>query len=72
MKRLFVLALVAACGGPVFHLTSPDNDRTALTAALAHRALPDQPAPVNASRTPRVFILAGGPTKLASSSRRNR
>ena len=61
MKRLFVLALVAACGGPVFHLTSPDNDRTALTAALAHRALPDQPAPVNASRTPRVFILAGGP-----------
>ena len=60
----FVGALgVVACGGPVFHLTSPDNDRSALTTALSHRALPDQPAPLNATRTPRVFILVGGPTK---------
>jgi len=62
--RAVVLALaLAACGGAAMNLTSPDNDRTALAAALAHRNLPEQPAPLNASRTPRVFILAGGPTK---------
>ncbi|HEY6037102.1 MAG TPA: PQQ-binding-like beta-propeller repeat protein, partial [Kofleriaceae bacterium] len=62
MKRALVLVIaLAACGGPVFHLTSPDNDRGALTAALAHRNLPEQPAPLNTSRTPRVFILAAGP-----------
>ena len=64
MKSALVLAVVlGACGGPVFHLTSPDNDRNALTAALAHRNLPEQPAPLNGSRTPRVFVVAAGPTK---------
>jgi len=64
VKSALVLAVVlGACGGPVFHLTSPDNDRNALTAALAHRNLPEQPAPLNASRTPRVFVVAAGPTK---------
>ena len=32
---VLVLALVGACGGPVFHLTSPDNDPPALTTALS-------------------------------------
>jgi len=64
VKLAVVLAVaLGACGGPVFHLTSPDNDRSALTAALAHRNLPEQPAPLNASRTPRVFVVAAGPTK---------
>ena len=40
----------------MFRLTSTDNDRGALTAALAHASSPMQPAPVNSSRTPRVFV----------------
>lgn len=61
MKRLLVLATLAACGGhAVFHLTSNDNDRDQLAAALAHRQLPEQPAPTNAARAPRVFVLEAG------------
>ncbi len=66
MSRLVAIALLslAACGGKdVFKLTSNDNDRGALTAALARRQLPEQPAPVNAARQPRMFILQGGPQK---------
>jgi hypothetical protein len=60
-----VVAIVAACGGhAVFHLTANDNDRDQLAAALAHRQLPERPAPTNAARAPRVFVLeAGGATK---------
>ena len=57
---LVLASLLASCGGPVFHLTSPDNDQTALTAALSRRQLPEQPAPLNTARTPRVFVLAAG------------
>ncbi len=61
MKRLIVLGMLAACGGnAVFHLTAPDNDRDALTAALAKRQLPEQRAPINAARAPRVFVLEAG------------
>jgi len=66
VKRLLILLVLAACGGnAAFHLTSPDNDRDALAAALAKRQLPEQPAPLNAARTPRVFVVAAGngPTK---------
>ncbi|MEO8548472.1 MAG: PQQ-binding-like beta-propeller repeat protein [Kofleriaceae bacterium] len=67
MNRLIViLVTLAACGGnAAFHLTSPDNDRDALAAALAKRQLPEQPAPLNAARTARVFVVAAGngPTK---------
>lgn len=63
MKALALLVL-AACGGhAVFHLTSTDNDRDQLSAALAARRLPEQPSPVNSSRTPRVFVLEAGAPK---------
>lgn len=65
MRRLVALALVAACGGKAaFHLaSSDDNDRAALTAALARRQLPAQPSPVNAAQQPRVFVLEAGKPK---------
>ncbi|MFT3699629.1 MAG: PQQ-binding-like beta-propeller repeat protein [Kofleriaceae bacterium] len=47
----------------MFHLTSTDNDRDQLTAALAARKLPEQPSPMNSSRTPRVFVLEAGAPK---------
>ncbi|HET9988272.1 MAG TPA: PQQ-binding-like beta-propeller repeat protein, partial [Kofleriaceae bacterium] len=55
-----LVLVLGSCGGPVFHLTSPDNDRDALTGVLARRTLPEQPAPLNTARTPRVFVLATG------------
>jgi outer membrane protein assembly factor BamB len=62
--RALVLLALAACGGAVFHLTSRDNDRDELAAALAHRQLPATPSAQNAARSPRVFVLeAGGATK---------
>lgn len=68
MKALVVLSVaLLACGGnAAFHLTSPDNDRDALTAALAKRQLPEQAAPLNAARTPRVFVVSasGKPKEL--------
>ena len=66
MKRLLViaLALVGACGPKsMFRLTSEDNDRAAISAALAHRQLPEQRAPVNAARQPRVFVVQNGAPK---------
>jgi hypothetical protein len=69
VKRLVVLAAIGlaaggACGGnATFRLTSNDNDRKALTAALAQRQLPEQPAPTNAARAPRVFVLEAGAPK---------
>src|SRR5690606_24665635 len=58
------LALVGACGPKsMFRLTSEDNDRAALSAALARRQLPEQPAPVNAARQPRAFIVQNGKPK---------
>ena len=45
----------------MFRLSGNENDRGALTAALARRQLPDRPSPVNAARVPRVFIALGGP-----------
>lgn len=65
MKKLLALAVaIAACGPkPMFRLTSEDNDRSALVAALAHRQLPAQPSPVNASGKPRVFVVAGAQGK---------
>ncbi len=69
MKRLLVIALAivsahAACGPKsMFRLTSEDNDRAAISAALAKRQLPEQPAPLNSARTPRVFIVQNGSPK---------
>ncbi|MGE5181083.1 MAG: PQQ-binding-like beta-propeller repeat protein [Acidobacteriota bacterium] len=68
MKRLVAVALVglvaAACGPkPMFRLSSEDNDRSALVAALAHRELPAQRVPVNAAGKPRVFVVAGAAQK---------
>jgi len=65
VKRLaLALIVLAACGGKaVFRLTSNDNDRNALTAALDKRQLPEQPSPQNAARQPRVFVLEAGAPK---------
>jgi outer membrane protein assembly factor BamB len=61
---LIALALVAACGPKAtFRLSADDNDRAALVAALAHRQLPAQAAPVNSAQKPRVFVALGGPQK---------
>ena len=54
---------VPGCGGATFQLAAQDNDRGALTAALAQRHLSDQPAPINAARVPRAFVALGGPRK---------
>ncbi|HSD86731.1 MAG TPA: PQQ-binding-like beta-propeller repeat protein [Kofleriaceae bacterium] len=67
MKRLVVAAaLVAACGPKtMFRLSSEDhdNDRAALAKALAARQLPEQPAPQNSARQPRVFVVEAGTPK---------
>jgi outer membrane protein assembly factor BamB len=65
VKKLLVIALALAACGPksMFRLTSDDNDRTAISAALAKRQLPEQPAPLNAARTPRVFVVQAGSPK---------
>jgi outer membrane protein assembly factor BamB len=60
---LAVAVVIAGCGGKLFQLTATDNDRNELTAALARRHVPDQPTPVNAAGTPRVFVALGGPRK---------
>jgi outer membrane protein assembly factor BamB len=66
VKRLALLVTLAAACGPKsgFRLTSMnDNDRGELSAALAHRQLPEQPAPVNSARAPRAFVLEAGSPK---------
>jgi outer membrane protein assembly factor BamB len=68
VKNLVITAsvLLAACGSQgMYTLTSKhkDNDRAALSAALAKRQLPEQPAPMNAARQPRVFVLEEGAPK---------
>lgn len=58
------ISLATACGPKsMFRLTAEDNDRAAITAALAKRQLPEQPAPMNAARQPRVFVVASGAPK---------
>jgi outer membrane protein assembly factor BamB len=57
------LALVACGPKSMFRLTSEDNDRGAISAALAKRQLPEQPAPVNTARTPRMFVVQTGAPK---------
>jgi outer membrane protein assembly factor BamB len=68
VKNLIITAtvLVAACGSHgMYSLTTKhkDNDRAALSAALAKRQLPEQPAPMNAARQPRVFVVQQGAPK---------
>jgi len=62
--HLLLVALgLAACGPQgMYTLTSKnkDNDRAALSAALAKRKIPEQPTPVNAAKKPRVFVLEQG------------
>ena len=61
---VFLLALVGCGPKAVFTLTSAnDNDRAALTSALALRQLPDKPTPTNAARQPRVFVVEAGKPK---------
>jgi hypothetical protein len=65
VKNLVVLAAftLAACGPQgMYTLTTKhkDNDRAALSAALAKRSLPEQPSPVNSARQPRVFVVEQG------------
>ena len=65
MKRLALIALIAACGPKaVFRLSSEDNDRSALVSALSQRRLPAQPAPRNAAQKRRVFVEVAGNPKL--------
>jgi outer membrane protein assembly factor BamB len=47
----------------MFRLTSEDNDRAAISAALAKRQLPEQPAPQNSARQPRLFVVQNGAPK---------
>lgn len=67
MKRvILLLAVIAACGPKgMYTLTTKhkDNDRTALSAALAARQLPEQPTPLNSARQPRVFVVQAGAPK---------
>lgn len=68
MTRLALVAVCAlvACGPPgMYTLTTKhkDNDRAALSAALARRQLAEQPAPRNAARQPRVFVVQSGAPK---------
>ena len=67
MKRLLVaVALLAACGPKtMFRLSSEDkdNDRAALAKALSARQLPEQAAPQNSARQPRVFVVQAGTPK---------
>jgi hypothetical protein len=68
VKRLLVLALIAACGPkPVFRLSADDNDRSALVAALSQRKLPAQPTPINSAQKPRMFLeVAGNPKQVVA------
>ncbi len=47
---------------------APDNNHDALAGALARRQLPEQPAPINSARAPRVFLVTAGghPRTLAA------
>jgi hypothetical protein len=59
---------LAACGPQgMYTLTTKhkDNDRAALSAALAKRKLPEQPAPMNSARQPRVFVVEQGAAPAA-------
>lgn len=54
-------AVIAACGGAqTFGLTSDDNNRAALSQALAKRVLPAQAGPRNATGKPMAFVVLGG------------
>ena len=65
MNRFLVLALLIACGPKsVFRLSSEDNDKSALVAALSQRKLPAQPAPRNNAQKPRMFAEVAGSPKL--------
>jgi outer membrane protein assembly factor BamB len=75
LLSLVIAVALAACGPKsMFRLTSEDNDRAAISAALAKRQLPEQPAPQNSARQPRVFVVQNGSPRtivaydLASSS----
>ncbi|HEY5920780.1 MAG TPA: PQQ-binding-like beta-propeller repeat protein [Kofleriaceae bacterium] len=68
MNRLLAIALVVslagACGPKsMFRLTSDDNDRAAISTALAKRKLPEQATPINAARAPRMFVVQNGAPK---------
>ncbi|HUJ63489.1 MAG TPA: PQQ-binding-like beta-propeller repeat protein, partial [Kofleriaceae bacterium] len=66
-RALVVLAVLAACGPkPIFRFSADDNDRGELSSALARRQLPEQAAPVNSARAPRVFVLAGHPPAIVA------
>ena len=67
VKHLLLAAVVLAACAPkgMYTLTTEhkDNDRAALSAALAKRQLPEQAAPMNSARQPRVFVLENGAPK---------
>jgi hypothetical protein len=63
---LVCMVVLAACGPKgMYTLTTSheDNDRAALSRALARRELPEQPAPLNTARQPRAFVLQSGSPK---------
>ena len=66
MKKYLVLLLALVACGPkaVFRLSSQDNDKSALVAALAQRKIPAQPAPKNNAQKPRMFVEVAGNPKL--------
>jgi len=65
-KYLFLLLVALVACGPksVFRLSSEDNDKSALVAALSQRKLPAQPAPKNNAQKPRMFAEVAGNPKL--------
>jgi outer membrane protein assembly factor BamB len=64
VKYLLLAALVACGPKAVFRLSSEDNDKSALVAALSQRKLPAQPAPKNNAQKPRMFVEVAGNPKL--------
>ena len=63
LSAAIATAMVGCAHKSVFRLSSDENNSYALKGALDQRKLPAEPAPVNTSGQPRVFVLAAGAPK---------